>query len=117
MEESDRHRKEAERIETAAVGTFKAHPNGVAGMTIMTSEYENNSVLDAEGSLGEEMGGMLVTCGKVEGVVKIWDYTHVGEDSTYGRYGRGSSVSRSICFCRGSNDLQCRERERVIFTT
>ncbi|CAM9120840.1 unnamed protein product, partial [Scytosiphon promiscuus] len=90
FEESNRCRKEAEEAKAVAVGVFQAHKNGVADMAVMavmtdtTSECEESAIW-AAGIYGDEMEGMLITCGKTEGVVKIWDYTHVGEDGTCGR--------------------------------
>ncbi|CAM9561047.1 unnamed protein product, partial [Hapterophycus canaliculatus] len=85
FEGSRRHRKEIAPSEALAVGAFQAHTNGVAGMTIMTSEFENSAFVAGERHVGDEIGGMLVTFGKAEGVVKIWDYTWVDECGTYGR--------------------------------
>lgn len=91
-ENSRHHPKELGATEAVAVGAFKAHPNGVAGMTVMTSGHENSAILAAGKYVEDEMGGVLVTCGKAEGVVKIWDYTHVDADGTYGRYEKFSSL-------------------------
>lgn len=66
------------------VGAFKAHPNGVSGMAVMTSERNSHNVV-CTGREAQEAGGLIATCGKAEGLVKIWDYTHVEDDSTCGR--------------------------------
>lgn len=102
-----------------SLGVVQAHPNGVAGMAIMSGSSSNSGAsigpavaavaehlshdegvappydeadgpshdLEAGGGGVQEVGGMLVTCGKTEGTVKIWDYTSVGEDGSWGRCG------------------------------
>lgn len=77
-----------------SIGKFEAHPHGVAGMTIMTlsaTKYASialNLLQESAGDLENgDVVGLLVTCGKAEGLVKIWDYTHVEEDGSCGRYG------------------------------
>lgn len=77
-----------------AVGEIQAHANGIAGLAIMmtTGARHSSSSRTApcsaeEGNQEEEgVGGLLVTCGNAEGVVKIWDYTHVEDDGSCGRY-------------------------------
>lgn len=85
-----------------AVGEIQAHANGIAGLAIMTTTSSSttttgarrgrrSTVLDEEGEETvedmEDAGGLLVTCGDAEGVVKIWDYTHVEDGSgSCGRY-------------------------------
>ena len=81
-----------------AVGEIKAHANGIAGLAMMTTTNTNtvgarHDRLSSTALLAEEeergeggVGGLLVTCGNAEGVVKIWDYTHV-EDG-HGSCGR-----------------------------
>lgn len=89
-------------IEAMSVGAFEAHPKGVAGMAVMYSTTEACSAVSTdsppetssgvqEGGVGQ-VGGLLVTCGKEEGMVKIWDYTHVGEGGSCGRLGSGIRV-------------------------
>lgn len=85
------------------MGVFEAHPNGVAGMAVMYSTAEAFFAVSAnpppetlsyteEGGGAGQVEGLLVTFGKAEGVVKIWDYTYVGEGGSCGRFG-------SIFFC------------------
>lgn len=70
-----------------ALGEIQAHANGIAGLAIMnTGAGDGSAVLAAEGGQGEDVGGLLVTCGNAEGVVKIWDYTHVEDNGSCGRY-------------------------------
>eukprot|EP00752_Nemacystus_decipiens_P009558 g8538.t1 len=81
-----------------AVGFIKAHANGIAGLAIMTTttppsaagarhsrRSDSYALGEDEGEQGQDtdVGGLLVTCGNAEGIVKIWDYTHV-EDGNGG---------------------------------
>lgn len=84
------------RSRAVSAGLFKAHPGGVASMSVVTNspsvlpsaspapshELERASPRDIGSA-----GGLVVTCGKVEKNVKIWDYTFVGEGGVCGRYG------------------------------
>lgn len=82
------------------VGKIQAHANGIAGLAIMTTDAggarRSRTALAYEegGEQGEGVGGLLVTCGNAEGVVKIWDYTHVEDDGGCGRY----ELRRSFLF-------------------
>ncbi|CAN0464501.1 unnamed protein product [Ectocarpus sp. 12 AP-2014] len=83
--DNSRHRGEMGRTEAMMVGAFKAHPNGVSGMAVMTSERNCRADVVYAGRESHEAGGLIATCGKAEGIVKIWDYTHVEDDGTCGR--------------------------------
>lgn len=79
-------RDETEQTDTTtAVGVIKAHPDGVTGMTIMASARNSCSKFVEGREKEEEAVGFLATCGNTEGVVKVWDYTHVEDGSTCGR--------------------------------
>ncbi len=67
------------------VGVIKAHPSGIADLAIMANARDSCASLAPNGEQGEDVGGLLVTCGSGEGIVKIWDYTHVEEDGRCGR--------------------------------
>lgn len=78
-------------------GVFNAHPGGVASLAVIGNAPETHpSTVTAKPLLedGEcpsamvsgEGRGLMMTCGKVEGMVKIWDYTYVGEGGACGRY-------------------------------
>lgn len=78
-----------------SLGVFAGHPGGVASMAIVADRLTTHSSVIAAPSHELEYGlardtgdagGLLVTCGKVEGIVKIWDYTYVGEGGVCGRY-------------------------------
>ncbi|CAN0036900.1 unnamed protein product [Ectocarpus sp. 12 AP-2014] len=73
------------RTEAIMVGAFKAHPNGVSDMAVMTSERNSRADVVHAGRESQEAGGLIATCGKAEGIVKIWDYTHVEDDGICGR--------------------------------
>lgn len=77
-----------------ALGHIQAHANGIAGLAIMATatgsvrrSRRSSAVLAEEGGALEleDVGGLLVTCSNAEGVVKIWDYTHVEDDGSCGR--------------------------------
>lgn len=77
------------------MGVFAAHLGGVASMAIAANRHTMHSSGIAAPSHALEhdlardagdVGGLLVTCGKAEGIAKIWDYTYVGEGGIYGRY-------------------------------
>ena len=97
-----------------SVGVFQAHPSGVGGMTIMKGSApiapaatvaEGPPREAGDGGGVQEVGGLLVTCGKTEGVVKIWDYTHVEDDGACGRFGHNNGSTccsyshHSLCVC------------------
>lgn len=83
--DNGRHRGELGRTEAMMVGAFKAHPNGVSGMAVMTNERNSRADVVYAGRESQEAGGLIATCGNAEGIVKIWDYTHVEDDGTCGR--------------------------------
>lgn len=74
---------------------FEAHPSGVAAMDIISRAGTYNSDFSAKGTShgwtsGEDGDvrdgdGLLVTSAKKDGVIKIWDYTHVEENGACGR--------------------------------
>ena len=83
------------RWRAASAGVFKAHPGGVASMSVVNNTPITLSSVspapsrELEHALSrdvESAGGLVVTCGKVENKVKIWDYTFVGEGGVCGRY-------------------------------
>eukprot|EP00903_Cladosiphon_okamuranus_P006728 g6565.t1 len=75
------------------VGHIQAHADRIAGLAIMATgsprQRRRSSTVLAKGEEEalelEDVGGLLVTCGDAEGVVKIWDYTHVKDDGSCGR--------------------------------
>lgn len=92
-----------------AIGEIQAHANGIAGLAIMTTttptttpgaRRRRRSTALAEGreKMIEGVGGLLVTCGNAEGIVKIWDYTHVEDGS--GSCGRYVGVQQLSTECR-----------------
>lgn len=60
-------------------------------MAMMNSPFDaivdSNPSTTADRRETKDVGGLLVTCGKVESVVKIWDYTHVDGNGACGRCG------------------------------
>lgn len=79
------------------LGVLQAHARGVADIAI-TREKENVNCAksDMEPSASEvakstpnlsavNAGGLMITCGKAEGLVKIWNYTCVGINGSCGR--------------------------------
>ena len=78
-------RGESDQSCAMAVGVIQAHPNGIADLAIMANARDSCAFLSPNGGDGEEVGGLLMTCGSGEGTVKIWDYTHVEDDGRCGR--------------------------------
>lgn len=78
------------------LGVLQAHARGVADIAITREKEDVNcaqSGMEPPSEVAKSIpnlsavntGGLMITCGKTEGVVKIWNYTCVGINGRCGR--------------------------------